>query len=134
MYSFSARYLFFSINVQDSGNDGDICRCLQQSQGWRGAPQRWPCPGPACPLSHRAEGEPCQKLGLGKFKRHYNEPDRTDFYMTLISRSRNNLISSTLICLIFMISELVFGVLSHSLAMATTPCTSSHPCHRDKVF
>ena len=43
--------------------------------------------------------------------------------MTLNSRSRNNLISSTLICLIFMINELVFGILSHSVAMATTPCT-----------
>ena len=46
--------------------------------------------------------------------------------MTLNSRSRNNLISSTLICLIFMINELVFGILSHSVAMATTPCVHLH--------
>ena len=59
---------------------------------------------------------------------------RPELYKTLISKSRNNLISSTLTCLTLMINEVVIRVLSHSLAMETTPCTSSHPCPHNHIF
>ena len=66
------------------------------------------------------------------FKRHKYDSDRpimnltrvgcyimTTFYLILISRARNKLIFASVLCLVFMIAEVVGGVLSNSLAIAT---------------
>ena len=43
----------------------------------------------------------------------------TKYYLILISRARNKLIFASVLCLVFMIAEVVGGVLSNSLAIAT---------------